>query len=134
MRDGVLRARVVPDDEPAERLARLAAPRDRALALVRDACPGGRHTRQTAAREGRGAWGQGSVCARLRLGMMGRTDDLDALLRVARGLEGLARLGDAGVAARHELVRVLLVPSARGRASQCVPRTGGRCGTHPGSG
>ena len=38
MRDGVLRARVVPDDQAAQRLPGLATPRDRALTLVRDAC------------------------------------------------------------------------------------------------
>ena len=38
VRDGVLRARVVPDDEAAQRLAGLAAPCDGTLTLVRDTC------------------------------------------------------------------------------------------------
>ena len=36
VRDRVLRSRVVPHDQPAQRLPRLAAPGHRALTLVRD--------------------------------------------------------------------------------------------------
>ena len=53
VRDGVLRAGVVPDDEAAQRLARLAAPCDCTLTLVRDTCAMGKDASDTVVAPGR---------------------------------------------------------------------------------
>ena len=53
VRDGVLRAGVVPDDEAAQRLACLAAPSDCTLTLVRDTCAMGKDASDTGVAPGR---------------------------------------------------------------------------------
>ena len=50
---------------------------------------------------------------------MGRTDNLDALLRPPRSLKGLAGLSDADITTFYKFIRILLVPTVIYEVSAC---------------